>query len=148
MTTWYLENAWKHFLIKGRIYINFVCQGANSCKNSIEFKRFMERVNQLLCFFLFIFMEVSSSVLLIVFLSVGLILCLIYWISSSSIVTDNREGKYFELKFGNTCSYKITLNSFLLGFKMPIFIERNEALVLLATYTVRQNVMIEELFDI
>ncbi|KAI5152658.1 Notch 2 N-Terminal-Like Protein C [Manis pentadactyla] len=34
------------------------------------------------------------------------------------------------------------------GFKIPIFIERNEALMLLATYTVNQNVMIEELFDV
>lgn len=83
------------FCIKKEILL---CQGVYYWTNSIEFKTFMERVNQYLCFSFLFFMETSIPVLLVGFHFVRFIFCLIKWIFPSSMVTDNTEREIFWVK--------------------------------------------------
>ena len=59
-----------------------------------------------------------------------------------------REGNILGQSLGTLASYKFDLSTVLLDFKVHVFNERNVTHMLLAPYTVNQNVILEEQFGV
>lgn len=57
------------------------------------------------------------------------------------------EGKHLGPNLGTLASYKCALST-VLDLKAPVVIEKNVSLLLLAPYTINQNVVIKKCFDV